>query len=105
MAETFNYKTQKSTNRNEIGKIVSIKPIYNEEKDPYTRVLTQVMDLEDFANKFPEHKIQVEVNAIPETTYKLLKEDFDHKRGFQDGAGKFFYSPTINSVIIVHKEI
>ena len=105
MKQTFNYKTQKVKTKDDDGKIVSIKPIYQESKDPYARVHQQAMDLIEFAEKFPETKIQVEVNSMPENIFKLLKEDFDYRKGFQDGAGKFFYSPTVNSAIIIHKEI
>lgn len=105
MKTKHNYLTQKTIRRNDSGKIQSIKPIYSETKDPYARVHAQAIDLEIIANKFPESKMQVEINAIPESTYKLLKEDFDYRNGFQEGAGKFYYSPTVNSAIIVHKEL
>jgi hypothetical protein len=105
MSTTFNYKTSKKIKRNDSGKIVSIKPFYESDKDPYIIIHTQIHELITFADKFPENKVQVEINSVKEDIYKLLKEDLDHNRNFQDGAGKFFYSPTVNSVIIIHQEI
>jgi len=105
MAKNYNYKTQKVSSRNSDGKIKSIKPIYNEQQDPYLRVHQQSELLKEFSDTFPETKMQIEVNSIPDSTYKTLKEDFDYRPGFHDGAGKFFYSPTPSSVLIVHKEI
>ena len=102
---TYNYKTQKATTRDDGGQIQSIKPIYDASKDPYSRVHQQANELEAFAKRFPENKLQVEINAIPEDVFKTLKEDFDYRPGYHDLAGKFLYCPTPNSVLIVHKEI
>ncbi len=100
----YNHKTQKSISRSNNGKIKSIMPIYKESEDIYNRIIKQSIEVAEMAKKYPRTKIQVEVNSIPENIYNMLKEDLNYGPNFQDGAGRFFYSPTVNSAIIIHKE-
>jgi hypothetical protein len=105
MSTEYKFNKQKAVRKDDSGAIKSITPIFNSVGDPYSSVHKQAIELEKLAKMFPLSKVQVEINAIPESEYKMLKEDFDMKPGFQDGAGRFYYSPTVNSALICHKEI
>lgn len=105
METKYNYLTQKRVNFNNEGKIRSIKPLYSSDEDEYKIIHDQASQLKTLSEKFPQSKIHIEVNSVKTDLYKILKEDFDYRPGFQDGIKKFYYNPTVNSVLIINKEL
>lgn len=105
MDQVFKYDKHKIVTRNKHGFIQSIKPIYNRENDAIMQVHDLILEMRQTALKFPGIKFQTEVNAIPERDFKILKEDLAFNPDFTDHGGRFFYSITVNCVLIAHKEL
>ena len=104
MKQIFNYDNQKATRRNERGQIQSIKPLYDKDADPLVIMGELIKDLTEMAKKFPVIKIQAEMNSIPEQDFNIIKDDLSYSGSFTDHGSKCFYQPTVNSVIILHKQ-
>jgi hypothetical protein len=104
MEVVYKYNTQKKITRDDSEKIQSIKPIYQPDQDVLVRFHEQATELTAFASRYPESKFQVEINSIPEGTFKMIKEDIDMTTSYTDQGKRFFFCPTPNSVIIGHQE-
>ena len=104
MKQVFNYNKQKTIRRNDKGEIQSIKPLYNKDKDPLVIMDDLIKSLIDIAKKFPEIKLQAEMNSIPERDFNIIKDDLTYSGAFTDHGSKCYYQPTVNSVIILHKQ-
>ena len=104
MKQVFKYDKQKTIRRNDGGKIQSIKPIYNKDTDPLTIIGEMIKDLTEMSKKFPAVKLQVEMNSIREVDFGIIKDDLRWSGSFTDHGSKCYYQPTINSVIILHKQ-
>ncbi len=105
MKQIFNYTNQKTIRRNDEGKIQSIKPLYDKNKDFIAIMSELIKDLTEMSKKFPSIKLQSEVNSIPEKDFKIIKDDLSYSGTFTDHGSKCYYQPTINSVIIMHKQL
>jgi len=105
MKQVFNYEKQKTIRRNNSGKIESIKPIYSKDKDSLTIMEGLIKNITEMAKKFPEVKLQAEMNSIPENDFNIIKDDLTYTGLFTDHGSKCYYQPTSNSVIILHKQL
>lgn len=104
MKQVFNYNKQKVVRRSERGQIQSIKPLYDKNTDPLAIISELIKDLTEMAKKFPVVKLQIEMNSIPDKDFIIIKDDLGYSGSFTDHGSKCFYQPTVNSVIILHKQ-
>ena len=100
--ETYNFDKQRVINREE-GRIQSIKPLYNAENDKYNQFVLMYEHLSKMARKFPQDKIVVEIQNVPEDQYQLMIDEWGIGEQFTNHVNKFYLQVSINAVITVHK--
>ena len=100
--ETYNFDRQSVTSR-ENGKIKSIKPLYNAENDKYNQFVLMYEKLSKLSKQFPQDKIVVEIQNVPDNQYELMVDEWGIGEQFTNHVNKFYLQVGVNAVIVVHK--
>jgi len=100
--KVYQFERQRIVNRTNSG-VSSIKPLYESELNKFNDFFNIYNKLKELSSLFPQDKMVVEIQNVPEDQYEMIKEEIGIGENFTDHINKFFYNVNINAVIIVHK--